>query len=91
MAGSGNLLGHEWSNRKDVNGPDRAIDLAWLGGFFSGVSLAENFTFLTDTEDLTAAIDWMDQRLMSNPEERVSQAAAQLAAQLLHPERQNPF
>ena len=91
VAGSGNLVGRQWSERAGGHSEDRAVDLAWLEGFFTGVSLGENFTFLATENDFANAVDWMDRRLSNNSDERVSQAAAQLAAQLLHPDRPNPW
>lgn len=91
VAGSGNLLGRDWSERAGADGSDRQVDVAWLEGFFTGLSLGENFTFLATSNDLLQAIAWMDQRLANWPDERVSQAAAQLAAQLLNPMRSKPW
>lgn len=91
VVGVGNARGREWSDHANLDGPDRAMDLAWLAGFFSGLSLGENYTFLAADSDLAHAINWMDQRLASNPDEKVSQAAAQMGAQLLDPRRSNPW
>ena len=91
VAGSGNLLGRDWSEHARSDGFGREADLAWLEGFFTGLSLGENFTFLAVSDDLMNAIGWMDERLANRPDERVSQAAAQLAAQLLDLRRSNPW
>lgn len=73
------------------NGTERASNIGWLEGFFSGLSLSERHSFLASGEDLNRAVAWMDQRLAANPEEKVSHAAAQLAAQLLDPTRSDPW
>ncbi|WP_447929791.1 hypothetical protein [Sphingopyxis fribergensis] len=91
VVGAGNLVGDQWAAHAMSNGNERASNIAWLDGFFSGLSLAERHRFFTDDKDLDRAVEWMDQRLATNPAEKVSHAAAQLAAQLLDPTRSDPW
>ena len=91
VIGAGNLLGHQWAAHAKSNGSERSSHIAWLHGFFSGQSLSVNYRFIGSDEDLDRAVEWMDQRLHANPDEKVSHAAAQLAAQLLDPTRPDPW
>lgn len=83
VVGAGNLVGDQWAAHGMSNGTERASNIAWLDGFFSGLILAQRHRYFGSDEDLDLAVEWMDQRLAANPDEKVSHAAAQLAAQLL--------
>ena len=89
--GAGNLLGSQWQAHSMSNASERASDIGWLDGFFSGLSLAERHRFFATDGDLDRAVLWMDQHLADNPNEKVSLAATRLAAQLLDPTRSNPW
>ncbi|MBJ7440434.1 MAG: hypothetical protein JHD35_15610 [Sphingopyxis sp.] len=91
VIGAGNLVGDQWVAHAMSNETERASNIAWLDGFFSGISLMERRCFFGADGNLDRAVEWMDDRLAANPEEKVSHAAAQLAAQLLDPTRSDPW
>jgi hypothetical protein len=81
VTGRGGDYGGDWNSHLADDDPMRRVYLAWLGGFFSGLSLAENINFFRE-KDFWFAVQRMDELCRDNPEDQVCHSAQKVAAEL---------
>jgi hypothetical protein len=81
VTGVGGEYGREWNDHLADDDPARRAYLDWLGGFFSGVSLAENINFFRDY-DFMFAVRRMDEICRACPDDQVCHSAQKVAAEL---------
>lgn len=85
VVGHGNSSCGKWTQAKNAGGLSRQLYQAWLGGFFSGMNLAEQRTIgdLVAGTDFDGLAGWIDNYCAANPLETVFTAAEALAVELL--------
>ena len=82
VTGLGGNYGREWTAHPSEHDPVRLAYLDWLGGFFSGLSLAENINFFRE-RDFFHAVQRMDELCLAHPDDQVCHSAQKVAAELL--------
>lgn len=81
VTGLGGNYGSDWNAHQSADDPARLAYLDWLGGFFSGLSLAENINFFRE-KDFCHAVQRMDELCFYNPDDQVCHSAQKVAAEL---------
>ena len=85
VVGHGNTSCGKWTQARGDRGASSTIYGAWLGGFISGINMADPIARddLSEGTDFDGLLAWVDSYCAANPLDKVFTAAELLAAELL--------
>src|SRR5690606_24499951 len=84
VTGRGLARGSEWTRNHQIDGRERRVDLAWFGGFLSGISIARHEDLLPN-RNFEEVVDWLDEFCAAFPDDQICHAAQKVAARLISP------